>query len=510
MPKRQTKTHIAPKRVEMAIRNRFNPLRNFSYEKLVRQLEAFHAGYLSDAARIWDAMERRDIYLGNVASKRKKAAARLSWEILQTEESAEADRQAEILRGFYNSIRATSVLEQNERGGLSLLVRQMMDAVGKRFAVHEIVWTLGPDGPRAEFLFCPLWWFENRTGKLRFLTHDGELEGEEMLDGEWMVTVGEGIMESCSVVKALKDLPLKDWAAFSEKFGMPGVLGKTAAAVDSKEWKAMEDAVRNYMNDWIAVCSQTDEIQLVEVKGGGSNLPFPPLVEYCDRALAARWRGADLSTISSGKQSEGSGASLQGDETDLILEDDAALVSEALNQQVDKFVLQYAFGRDVEPKAYIKIVPPNNSDTSKQISIDNFFITNGIPLAVNDIYERYGREIPEDGDEVVGSEPVEPAANERLENSALQKADRFIAKSKKTFAEGTRQAFKPVAVELQRIFAIQNEALQRVELRQFLLRLKGNQFSASITNEDQLNALKDAISTAFLNGKAASQKETKI
>ena len=33
---------------------------------------------------------------------------------------------------------------------------------------------------------------------------------------------------------------------------------------------------------------------------------------------------------------------------------------------------------------------------------------------------------------------------------------------------------------------------------------------ASLTNEDQLNALKDAISTAFLNGKAASQKETKI
>jgi phage gp29-like protein len=158
----------------------------------VRQLEAFHAGYLGAAARTWDTQERRNIYLGNVASKRKKSVARLPWEIKQTEDSREAKRQAEVLTAFYNSIRVTSVLEQNERGGLSLLIRQMMDAVGKKFAVHEIVWSPTPQGLNAEFRFCPLWWFENITGKLRYLPQDFMIDGEEMLEGEWLVTVGEG------------------------------------------------------------------------------------------------------------------------------------------------------------------------------------------------------------------------------------------------------------------------------------------------------------------------------
>jgi hypothetical protein len=349
-------SQIPPQRISIAIQNRFNPIRNFTPAKLTRALDSFQNGYLKDSALLWDAMERRDVYLGNVSSKRKKAVARLPWEIKQTDDSRESKKQAEVLTTFYNSLRATTVLEQNERGGLNLLIRQMMDAVGKKFAVHEIVWTPDPDGLKAEFRFCPLWWFENRTGKLRFLPDEGALDGEEMPDSEWLVTVGEGIMEGCSVIWTFKNMPLKDWVRYSEKFGMPGVLGKSGSAPGSEQFEAMGTAVKSLMNDWCGVVSGGDTIELLEVKGGGANLPFPPLVEYCDRALAARWRGADLSTISSGKQSEGSGASLQGDETDLLLEDDAQLISETLNEQVDRYVLEYTFGEGVEIKAYFKLL----------------------------------------------------------------------------------------------------------------------------------------------------------
>ena len=44
---------------------------------------------------------------------------------------------------LYNHLTTTTALEENETGGLGLLIRQMMDAVGKRYAVHEIVWQPG-------------------------------------------------------------------------------------------------------------------------------------------------------------------------------------------------------------------------------------------------------------------------------------------------------------------------------------------------------------------------------
>jgi hypothetical protein len=491
-------TDIDQKRVQSGLMNLFNPLRGLDYWRLASAINQFHAGYLREAALIWDAMQRRDAVIQNVSGKRRKSVSRLPWEILTVENSPEALRQKEALLHFYNNLKATTSLEQNECGGLSLLIRQMMDAVGKKFAAHEIVWSTSPDGLTAQFLFCPLWWFENRTGRLRFLPEDFATEGDEMLPGEWLVTVGEGIMESCSVLRTLKDLPLKDWAAFSEKFGMPGVLGKTSAAVGSKEWEAMETAVASLMNDWVAVASNTDQIELLEAKGGTTNLPFPPLVEYCDRGMAALWRGADLSTMSQGK--EGVGASLQGDETNLLLEDDAARISETLNEQVDRFVIEYAFGKGVKALAYIKIAPPQRDTFDKDIKIDQFFLQNRIPLSVAGLYERYGRALPAQGESVIVGQPQLPQlANSTA--SAMAGVETFKERAIPALAESIHSELKPVAARLQTIFQIKDQTEQRRALQELMKDIPT--FQAAINkNPKTLQPLMDAMEAAFKNGQA--------
>ena len=64
----------------------------------------------------------------------------------------------------------------------------------KKYAVHNILWNRSSQGIRAELQFVPLWFFENRTGVLRFLKNETDLEGEELKAGAWMVTVGQGLM----------------------------------------------------------------------------------------------------------------------------------------------------------------------------------------------------------------------------------------------------------------------------------------------------------------------------
>jgi hypothetical protein len=69
----------------------------------------------------------------------------------------------------------------------------MMDAIIQRYAVHEIVWQPGPGGLTAELRRVPLYFFENRSGKLRFIGPENRADGTELEDDGWMVTVAEGL-----------------------------------------------------------------------------------------------------------------------------------------------------------------------------------------------------------------------------------------------------------------------------------------------------------------------------
>jgi len=128
-------------------RPRFAPIRNLTPDKLVRILDAFEQGYLAEAALTWETIEKRDETIKSVAPKRKKAIARHGWEVivlpnLPCEAQAEALRHKAALEYFYTNLTCSNALDANERGGFKLLIRQMMDATGKRYAVHEIVWKL--------------------------------------------------------------------------------------------------------------------------------------------------------------------------------------------------------------------------------------------------------------------------------------------------------------------------------------------------------------------------------
>ena len=408
--------HVAPERVARAIQSRFNPLASLTPQRLVAQLDAFNAGYLAEGARTWDAMLRRDDRLPALAQKRYSAVARYGFDVVPVDcdgdeaQEAEAKDHAEKIEYFLNNLTATNALDENQRGGFQLLVRQMATAIGMRYAVHEIVWQPGAEGLTATFRHVPLWFFENRTGRLRFLEQDYGVEGVEMPEDEWLVTVGAGLMEASSVAWMYKRLPLRDWLAFSEKFGFPGVLGKTDAPKNSPEWRAMEDAVRSFANEFEAVCSRTDAIELIEAKAGGTNLPFEPLIERMDKALAIMWRGGDLGTAS-GQGADNTGASLQGDESDLLEQDDAAWLGEVLQTSVIRQVIEYHFGAGTRPLAYVQIRTRDRKDTRLDLEMFRELSALGVPLAVDDVLERFGLSRPRPEQEVLGEKARDEGGN---------------------------------------------------------------------------------------------------
>lgn len=518
----KTAPEVSIQRVQLAIQNRVNPIRGLTPDILSRALDQFKVGYLRDAALLWDAIEARDLNLKNVAGKAKKSVSRLPWEILTVEDApeTEAAAQRDVLVAFYNNLHATDVLNENERGGLRLLVKQMMDAKGKRFAVHEIVWQPGAKFT-AELRFVPLWFFENRTGRLQFLPSEGAINGVPLEESGWLVTVGDGLMEASSVGYLYKSLPLKDWVSFSEKFGMPGVLGKTDAAKDSEEWNAMTEAVSSLVNDWAAVMSRSSEITLLETKAGGSNLPFEPLVEYMDRKIAALWRGADLSTISSGS-AEGHGASVQGDETDLILEDDAAWIEETLNEQLTRFVLRYHFGPDVEPLAYLKLQIPDKKSLTDEINAYGIAVRAGVitPNLQDEIAFREKASLPPVSPEVEKAwkknptrEPItiqdesSPAGGGFGGFGGARKPGQFAnedAVHVQRLAVAFADDLAPLRARLERILTIEDDDLMRAKLQTFLRDLPSLLKDIN-ADPESARVLEDSLQRGLLAGAKGEQ-----
>ncbi len=396
----KTVSQVSEIRIKHSMRARFNPIKTLTPDSLSSMLDGFAAGYLKSAALTWEAIEHRDDVIFGVATKRKKSISRLNWEILSIDNSEEAKKQQSALTYFYNNLTATNACDANERGGFGLLVRQMMDAIGKKYAVHEIIFDPHADKLStdelcitANFRFVPLWFFENHEGKLKFLLNEGATEGIELEPGAWLVTVGDGLMEACSIAYLFKHLPLRDWLVYCERNGMPGVKGVTDAPPNSAQWECAREAVEDFGAEFHALMSRGTDIEAIDLSTKGQ-LPYPALIDRMDRAIAALWRGSDLATLS---RANGTGASIQADETAILEADDAAMISETLNVQVDRFVIKHLFG-DVTVKAYIRLIPSIRKNIKDEIALYRDLYELGVPLALSDIRERFNLPMPVEND----------------------------------------------------------------------------------------------------------------
>ncbi|MBO7521834.1 MAG: DUF935 family protein [Opitutales bacterium] len=340
-------------------------IRNLKPETLARALEAFENGRLGAAARIFEAIASRDDLISGLFLKRRKCVARLDGEVVEINESKAAKEHAKVLRDFYSSIEAENFSDANERGGLRLLISQMMSAVGMKYSAHRVQYRREGSSICAKFTHYPLWKFENTSGRLRLLEREGQIsDGVELNKDEWLITTSDGLMLPSSVAYIFKRLTLRDWLIYCERNGMPGVKAKTDAYPGSEQWEAACKAASDFGAEFHAVFSQGTDIEAIDLSSRGA-LPYPQLVERMDRMLCALWRGGDLATIG-GESAMGSTS--QWYESSLIEEDDAENIAQTLNMQIDKTVIKLAFG-DEKPLAKFVLRLPDYETHLSELSV---------------------------------------------------------------------------------------------------------------------------------------------
>lgn len=513
--------------IRTAKRSRFNPIRTLTPELLAQHLDSFAIGLLQSFALDAQAIKRRDDVISVALPKREKAVSRHGF-VIQINDGIEqatplrvrAEQHQAALNYFYSNLTAVNMLDQNERGGFRRLTRQMMEAVGFRYAVHEIVWQPvvvdGKPQMTATFNYVPLQFFENTTGRLRFLkSYFSGAAGDDMPDDHWLVTVGDGIMEALAVAWMFKQLSLKDWVAFNELVGTPIRIGKTNAAKGSDTWNILVEAIEGIGQDFAAVLAEGSTIEFIDGSKGGTGGTFQPLVDRMDRAIATICRGADLSTMSAGTGS-GQGASLQGDESALLEQDDAAMISETL-QQVSRIVIQQLFG-DEQPLAFLEVPVPkekNNEDTRKNIDL---LTASGVQISQEWVRQEFGIPAPIAGEAVLAKAvapiretlPLSGLPAETLAAANAAEVDGrkalFLADAANQYAPEVATILRPILERLLEITVIPDDVARRAALLSYRAALPELYRQAIAKVPAAAVPLQKVIGTAFVDGAVAAAR----
>jgi hypothetical protein len=167
--------------LEQVAFRRFNPYANLTAVTLSGALDAYEAGEIMTAARIWARIAKSDSTINTVKPKREEAVSLRPISTRPKDDSPAAADQAAALKNFYDNITASHATKRHVVGKSSLLLEQMMESIAFEYAAHHIIWR--PDAARtfalpsgkqvpfltATFEYVPLEFFEARTGELRFL-----------------------------------------------------------------------------------------------------------------------------------------------------------------------------------------------------------------------------------------------------------------------------------------------------------------------------------------------------
>ena len=393
---------ITAVRVVWALRNLVNPISWAEPKRVSWLLNALNTGDLS-IAKLWDAVQRRDEILLTAINKRFDNVGRLDVQTIipsniNEGQKSRAKQHQEALKQFWGGVTCTEALRQDVKGGVRLLAQQILMCRLQGWSVHEKVWQLPAQGKplSMRFVHCPLYWFENRFGKLRYLPAEFDMYGLQMEEKNWLVSASPrgALMESCIVLWMFKHFATQDYASWLERYGQPVVDISTTAGWNTEEFENLVQMARDFGNEAALVHSPETTVGVVQPPNQTD--PFQFAIEMLDRKLTMAVLHSDLQMQS--REGGGNvGASVQQDEPMKQLDSDAEFVNSIL-KGVSNEVTQYLFGEDA--LAETRLVPPANKEIKQELSVIDSFARWGLPVDKDEVYEILGRKQPTPEDAV--------------------------------------------------------------------------------------------------------------
>lgn len=352
---------------------------------------------------LFEEMEEKDAHLASLLQTRKLAVLGLDYEVLPYADTPEDKRIAEAVGELVFGI------PELESAFLDLL-----DAIGKGFALTEINW--GFDGKRArveELKWVPqkkITFVEDLAPRL--VTANGPWQGVpfppwKVIYHRYKAKSGHdtraGVLRVVGYMYLLKNYSLKDWATFNEVFGMPLRLGKYDPASTPSDREALITAVRNLGTDAAGIISKNTEIEFVEAtnRPSGSANPFQVLADFCNREMSKAVLGQTLTTDTSGGTGTYATARVHAQVRSDLVEADAQALGQTLREHLLRPLVGFNFGWD-KPVPWFRFRYEEGEDLKTLSEVYRNLANLGMPLSVEHVAERFGIPLAREGQAIIG------------------------------------------------------------------------------------------------------------
>ncbi len=238
-----------------------------------------------------------DAHVFSCAQSRKAGALSCEWEIRESAKEGEpANKKA--LRMIENMMDTLDVHQ---------IITDMLEAPFFGMSPIEVIWKSGSAWLPERVAGKPPEWFGfDADNRLRFLSIDNMIEGEEMPPYKFLLPrhhasyqnpYGERVLSRCFWPVAFKRGGFKFWAIFTEKYGMPWIIGKVPRQTNETERGLLLTRLVNMVQDAAAVINNDESVEITEAAGKTASADiYEKLISTSNREISKAILGQTLTT----------------------------------------------------------------------------------------------------------------------------------------------------------------------------------------------------------------------
>jgi len=188
----------------------------------------------------------------------------------------------------------------------------------------------------------PEWFVFDDDNRMRFLSAFNMTDGELLPYGKFLMArhhatyqnpYGERVLSRCFWPVAFKKGGFKFWAVFTEKFGMPWLIGKVPRGTGDPDRAKLLDHLVQMVQDAVAVINDDESVTALEFQSKSASADiYERLIGASNREISKAVLGQTLSTELDGKGGSRAAAQAHLEVRDDIVEKDKRMVRTGMNQ----------------------------------------------------------------------------------------------------------------------------------------------------------------------------------
>lgn len=427
------------------------PSNGLTPQRLAEIFREADNGDVMRQAELFEEMEEKDPHLHSQLQTRKLAVTGRDFEIIPFSDDP---RDKEIAEFVETQIRGIKGFEDVEM--------DLLDAIGKGFAVAEILWDYDDGHVVAREIKAreqKRFFWDSQDDSLRCRTEEHP-EGICLVPNKFIIhrykaksghTSRAGVLRVVAWMYLFKNYDVKDWVSFAEIYGLPLRLGKYAPGSSQKDQEELMAALVQIGADAAGIIPEGTSIEFVTTDRSASVDLYERLARYCDEQMSKAVLGQTL-TSDSGGGSYAQSKTHNEVRHDLTVADCKALASTLRRDLIAPLCL-FNFGED-RHIPYVRFACEEEEDLEQAANVLCTLIERaGLRVATSYLYKKFSIPEPEEGEEI--AVPRSGAGGQMLPFKAEAPAaesgpgtqrhiDRLAEKAVRRGAKSWRQAFEPV------------------------------------------------------------------